>query len=52
MQSVKTRSGFGKIMRDPLIHFLILGGVLFFSAPLWKQAAAPKDEIRITQAGQ
>ncbi len=47
---MRTRTG--KLLKDPLIHFLMLGGLLFFSAPLWKRATAPKNEILITQAGQ
>ena len=42
-----------KILKDPLIHFMILGGLLFAAVTFWGgDSATQQDEIRITKAVQ
>jgi len=41
-----------RALKDPLLHFLILGGMLFAAVSIWGNDAKPKNEIVITRAGQ
>lgn len=52
MADSTTGSLFQKTLKDPLFHFLILGGLLFGAVSIWGTGSKPQDEIVITQAGQ
>jgi len=52
MSDSATGSLFQKTLKDPLFHFLILGGLLFGVVSIWGTGSKPQDEIVITQAGQ
>jgi hypothetical protein len=41
-----------RFLKDPLIHFIVLGGLLFVGASLWGGGTKPQDEIIITKAAQ
>ena len=41
-----------RALRDPLFHFLILGGILFIAVSLLGTKAKPQNEIVITRSGQ
>lgn len=43
---------FKRVLRDPLFHFLILGGLIFAAVSLWGGGIKPQGEILITRAGQ
>lgn len=53
MPKPETDSLFKRVIKDPLFHFLILGGFLFLIAPYFGGSPAnSKNEIVITLAGQ
>lgn len=41
-----------KVLKDPLFHFLVLGGLLFGTVSLWGTGLKTQDDIVITRAGQ
>ncbi len=41
-----------RALRDPLFHFLVLGGLLFGAVSLWGTSLKTQDDIVITRAGQ
>lgn len=43
---------FKKAWKDPLFHFLILGGLLFAAVSVWGTGVKPQNQIVITNAGQ
>jgi len=52
MAKMRTRLLLKRALKDPLFHFLILGGLLFGVVSLWGAGAKPQNEIVITKAGQ
>lgn len=52
MSKPKTEPFFERAMKDPLFHFLILGGLLFGAVSVWGTSTKPQDEIIISRAGQ
>jgi len=52
MSDSATKSLPNKILKDPLFHFLILGGLLFGAVSIWGTGIKTQDEIVITPAGQ
>lgn len=41
-----------RVLRDPLFHFLILGGLLFAAVSVWGPSEKPQNEIFISLANQ
>ena len=52
MSKPKTEPFFKRALKDPLFHFLVLGGLLFVAVSMWGNSAKPENEIVITRAGQ
>lgn len=52
MSGNKKRPLIARVLQDPLLHFLILGGLLFGAVSLWGTGARLQNEIVITKAGQ
>ncbi|MCF6275469.1 MAG: peptidyl-prolyl cis-trans isomerase [Robiginitomaculum sp.] len=48
----KSNSVLAKLIKDPLIHFLILGGLLFVAMAVLGGGKSTQDEIRITKTTQ
>lgn len=52
MPTVNTGLFLKKTLKDPLFHFLILGGILFVLSSLWGATDSGDKEIIITPSGQ
>ncbi len=52
MTQLITEPFFKRVLKDPLFHFLILGGLLFTAVSLWGNQTRPQGEIIITRASQ
>ncbi len=52
MPTTHTDTFFKRLLKDPLFHFLVLGGILYFTSVIWGKNAPPKNQIQITQLEQ